>query len=78
MGVDDLYPLWLANGHDELAEHVYRLQQGYDKLVHKDSVYGRSLKAILDLRIQMLAVWDAAPKALSPASVLSDVLGTEN
>jgi hypothetical protein len=64
VNVNDLYQLWLANGRDELAEHVSRTQQGYDRLVHKDSIYGRSIKAILDLHIQMLAVWDAAPKTL--------------
>lgn len=65
MKVADLYPLWIRQGHDELAAHVERMQKSYDCLTHKDGAYGRSIKAILDLRIQMLAVWDAAPKELA-------------
>jgi hypothetical protein len=64
MNVNDLYPLWIANGRDDLSEHVDRQRAAYEKLAHKDSVYGRSIKAIIDLRVQMLAVWDAAPKTL--------------
>ena len=44
------------------------MQYGYNKLVHKESTYGRSVKAILDLRIQMLAVWDSAPQTLPSIS----------
>ena len=64
MSVDDLYQLWVNEGRDEAAEHVDRMQRGYDRLVHKDSTYGRSIKAMLDLRIQMLEIWDAAPRQL--------------
>lgn len=67
-GIDDLYPLWLKQGCATLQADVNRLQRGYDSLEHKDSIYGRSMKAILDLRIQLLAVWDAAPRELALAA----------
>lgn len=67
MSVDDLYPLWLQQGRDEIEEHVQRMQRGYDSIVHKDSTYGRSVKAMLDLRIKLLTVWDSAPKVLEKA-----------
>ena len=77
MEVNDLYLLWLAKGHDELAEHVFRTQAGYDRLIHKDSTYGRSIKAILDLHIQILAVWDAAPQTLTPNVQAGDTFQSE-
>lgn len=64
MKTEDLYPFWIAQGRDELQEHVDRMQRGYDRLVHKDSTYGRSVKAMLDLRVRLLATWDAAPRQL--------------
>jgi hypothetical protein len=64
MTTEDLYPLWIAQGRDELQEHVDRMQRGYDSLVHKNSTYGHSVKAILDLRVRLLETWDAAPRQL--------------
>lgn len=60
----DLYKLWLKNDREELAGRVKAMQHAYDCLKNKDNLYGRSLKAILDLRIQALAVFDAAPSEL--------------
>lgn len=66
MRVEDIYQIWLNQGRDELEEHVDRMQRGYDRLVHKDSTYGRSVKAMLDLRIRLLETWNEAPRQLDP------------
>lgn len=64
MTVDDIYPLWLEQGRSKLAKEVEEMQTCHDRLLHKESVYGRSVKAVLDLRVQMLALWDSAPNTL--------------
>lgn len=64
----DLYSLWLKNDRAELAGRVRAMQRAYDCLKNKDNLHARSLKAILDLRIQSLAVLDAAPRELPAAA----------
>jgi len=57
MGVDDLLPLWMSQAREEAEEHVQRMRAGYEGLVHKDSTYGQSIKAMLDVREEILALW---------------------
>ena len=64
MSPDDLYQLWINQARDEAEEYVQRAQEGYDRIVHKDSIYGRSLKAMLDLRKKQLEMWKDAPSVL--------------
>ena len=64
MSAGNLYSLWLRQLRAKQAADVLKSQEAFDMLGNKTSPYGRSIAAILELRKQALAIYDAAPSDL--------------
>ena len=57
MSVDELLPLWMSHARDEAEKRVKNMRGSYESLVNKDSTYGKSIKAMLDVHEEILALW---------------------
>jgi hypothetical protein len=66
--VAELYPLWLKNIRQKTRAEYRTAQAAYECLSNKDTTYGLSLKAVADLRRQMVDVAAAFPDALAKGS----------
>lgn len=66
--IKELWPMWLKGARREAFGKWRAAQDAYERLEHKDTVYGLSVKAVADVRRAMLDAACAFPDAIQRGS----------